>query len=374
MYMNIDKQSTHNHTHAQPPPPTQAGYVLTLTLLLISMSVVLVSLLVNRTVSYQRLSVLDHDREQAKMLALSGVEIALSQMTAPVEDAQAGAKKEEKTQEKSGEKEQQKWLSRLLALTNHWQEFKFKEEIDGIEGECTIYISSEQGKFNLNSLYNFKEKKFIKQDSFDAQKLLQLIFDKISTSLNAGNPIESLENIFKQHDRPLDDVTELLALKEFQKFASHVFPTFPAHGEQKSESFILTDLFTVMPVASGRPQLEPLLLSRSVKNMLGLKPDNADEEKRIQEAQELAKSLKPTMNWQEDWNKLLSKRVGKEFEKLPVEIRSLFSSKFEVTAFSVVSYGKVGAVTQKLCAIVTQVPSERDQAQRYSIKKLYWLS
>jgi len=74
------------------------------------------------------------NQEQAKLLATSGITIALSGLT-------------EKT---------------LLPHLNRWQTFHLTKDIDGVDGTIYICISSEDGKLNINKAFDF-DKNEIKQ-------------------------------------------------------------------------------------------------------------------------------------------------------------------------------------------------------------------
>ena len=65
------------------------------------------------------------------------------------------------------------------------------------------------------------------------------------------------------------------------------------------------------------------------------------------------------MNWEQDWDSILSPIYGKKYAALGKEITELFANEFEATAFSVVSYCSVGSVTQKMYAVLELAGSPR---------------
>ena len=351
--------------HASP------GYILVLTLLIISASVILVSRLINRSMGNKRQSRLLIDREKAKMIALGGLQIAISQLsllettttapattptTSPAPAPGAAAKP-------TADQDQKKLVAKIVENTNRWQKFILKEPIDSIDGELELYISSEAGKINLNSLYNFNDKKFMVEGTFDAKKIVQLLAEKLKPVLGESNFAEVLERFLKAHDGPVDDITELGALKEFKKIHEQLFiaPT---------STFALTDLFTAW---GADRDLQPLLISTSLGSVLGFKKSTQDAEKLLAERRELAKKFKTPSSWAQDWDKTLAPLYGKEYTNIPQEIKNLLSTKFEVSYFSVVSYGKIGTITQKVYAILEKEKTLSDNSTRYIIKKLYWL-
>ena len=324
------------------------GYILVLTLMIISASVILVTRLINRSIGNKRQSRLLLDREKAKMIALGGIEIAISQLS--LLDTTTTTTTD------------QKLITKILENTNRWQNFSLNQAADGIDGELQLYITSESGKINLNTLYNFKDKKFIADNTFDGKKIVQLLAEKLKPTLGDTNFSEILERFLKGHAGPLDDVTELLTLKELKKFHENLFL-------KPQQKIAVTDLFTV---SSPTRELQPLLISASLGSLLGFKTPTQETEKLIKERRELAKNYKAPAQWAQDWNKLLAPLYGKEYTSIPQEIRNLLKPKFEESHFSVVSYGKIGIITQKVYAILEKEKTSDDQHGRYIIKKLYW--
>ena len=89
----------------------------------------------------------------------------------------------------------------------------------------------------------------------------------------------------------------------------------------------------------------------------------------------LVKNFKPSINWKQDWQTVGKPRYGVELTQLPKGIEATFDTTFDPSLFSVVSYGKVGDVVQKVYAIVAR--SERTVKNKQiidvAIKKLYWI-
>ena len=62
--------------------------------------------------------------------------------------------------------------------------------------------------------------------------------------------------------------------------------------------------------------------------------------------------------------------------RLEKGIAQLFSSEFEATAFSVVSYCTVGSITQKIYALIELSepgPEVSSKSMIFRVSKLYWL-
>jgi hypothetical protein len=385
------------------------GFILVLTTAIIATSVLLISLVINRVNAYRRLSTLWVDVEKARMLALGGVHIAMGQL-AQLEPEKEKESKEKKEGGDKGKKDDEgKPVDILLQVLNHWQTFTFKEKKEGVEGECSLYVTSEQGKINLNKLYDFKEKKWTgskgpgqspaeqkgekeeekapgKTGKLPSGKMLaDLLTERLKTSLEKSRkkPVSFgpvLEKFFKEHPAPLDDVSQLLTVKEIAGTQEHLFMV-PDLAEPLAGGAWLTDLFTVAGAPGGQVELNPLLLSRTLHYITGLQlPSKAGLEKEgVKKLADLMKSS--SINWESAWEPLLSTLFGKKYTALPESLRALFTPRFEATAFSVVSYGKVGSAVQKVCALIeknkmdTETPDAQEEKdkQPFSIKKLYWL-
>ncbi len=380
------------------------GYILPLTLMIISMAVILVTSVIQRAMSYQRQARLMLDREQARNLALSSLEIALSKIClvvpkgAPQEKEQAAqaapaqAQQKEEAQKKEGWQKpppMQQWLLQILPVLNKWQTIELTEK-EGITGTLSFYISSEQGKISLEHLSTLLESES-KQKQQAAQAAQQQAPPQNGQQSNAQQPGQtknlltvfdelikkemevSIRQVLKEaqgkYKRPLEDFSELVPLKSFTPLKDKLFVTRPTAQQQRGkQQLFVTDLFTT---ASSSGTLNPWLLSNSLKAILGFK-----ENKEVKINKEFVKDLKPTMNWQTEWDKILAPFYGKKFANIPQEIRALFGAQFEATAFFVVSYAQVGGVTQKVAALleVTEPPAYLSpKSIIFKVSKLYWL-
>lgn len=104
-------------------------------------------------------------------------------------------------------------------------------------------------------------------------------------------------------------------------------------------------------------------------HLLGLNPVIKEHDEKA--IADFVKRLNPAMNWPKDWNALIAPRVGKNFSEISSEMRSLFSQEFEAETFSVLSYGNIDAVTQKVYAIIEK--NTVAEQELFVIKKIYWL-
>lgn len=377
------------------------GYILPLTLMIISMAVVLVTSVIQRAMSYQRQARLMLDREQARNLALSALEIALSKicLVVPKEAAQekeqtsqaqaTPTQQPEETQKKEAWQKpppMQQWLLQILPILNKWQTLELTEKSEGVTGSISFYLSCEQGKISLHQLSTLLESES-KQKQQAAQQTQQqapqqngtqqprqtkdalTVFDELIKKEMGVSIKQVLKEAQAKYKRALEDPSELIPLKSFAPLKDRLFVTRPTGQQQRGKpQLFVMDLFTIAP---GSGTLNPWLLSNSLKALLGFK-----ENKEVKINREFVKDLKPTMQWQTEWDKLLAPFYGKKFANIPQEIRALFGTQFEATAFSVVSYGQVGGVTQKVAALLetTEPPAHLSpKSVIFKVSKLYWL-
>ncbi len=204
------------------------------------------------------------------------------------------------------------------------------------------------------------------------QKIIKLLFDRIR-DVTKEDLFPAFEKFLKERGRALDDVTELLQSKEFSCFknASFYMPTAPKKEGEEKQSIALTDLFTV---ATSHAAVEPWLLSDGMCAVLGLPRAQQNEiQSRTEKSKEWLKNFKKQPQWKSDWNAQMKPVYGKEFTTLPKDIDSLLQTPFESNTFSVVSYGKVSNITQRVYAIFQS--QKRDEGKRsissFVLKQIY---
>ena len=100
-------------------------------------------------------------REQAEMLALGGIRMAIAQLARSVQPEEKS--KQEMPTKKKDQNEATKFsfknfIIHVLPHLERWQEFALQEEYDGIEGSIKISISAEEGKVGLNQLFDERKR------------------------------------------------------------------------------------------------------------------------------------------------------------------------------------------------------------------------
>jgi len=361
----------------------RSGYIMIFTLMMIALLTGLVAYLANRSIPYISFTTIVIQREKAKLLALGGIQAALSQL------AWAAAPEKEKKKKTAGIKEEaikkpeeqdKQFLETILPYINRWQTVSLTKEKDGIEGEILFAISCEEGKVDINQIYDFEKKKFVGEggkDEEDYKKIMQQFFGTLEKKIGGQKLFDSFATFLKNRKYKLNDVTELLTINAFEPFKNKLFYEPPQPGKEipvpKKPTMFLTDIFTVW---SGQKQVESWLLSDSMCGLLNLEQSKTgDTEKRKKDVKNWLENFKPSAKWEEDWDKMLAHVYGKKFNALPKFIKSLLATKFGPTVFSVLSYGKVEEVAQRFLAIIEKSrPSQKEDGRAsVIIRKLYWL-
>jgi hypothetical protein len=351
----------------------ESGYILVLTLLVISVLTILTT-----QVFYQssaNLTLMDTliKREQAKILALSGIQLAIDRLSVHIE------KDEKKVQESlSGDKKQsitssvdnlyKELLNRVLPALNKWQTIELKETEDELDAKLNICICCENGKLNINKIYDFKKHQFINHGQLknDYQKLMQELFKKMEVITEQKDVMQAFQKYLSDRTFPLNDTTEVLEIKDFGYLGDNVF--YLLDQKDKKEKIYLTDLFTIW---TDDKMLEPWLLSNSVQVLLGLNSNLDDIQKRDQVVSDWVSRFKKNSDWSKDWDSILKPVYKRDFLALPKDIVGFFATEFTAKVFSVISYGTVAGVTQKVYGILQLITKE--DSIEVSLKKLYWI-
>lgn len=367
-------KSTHN----------KPGFIIPLTLMLVAIAMVLITGIYQKGSIFVPFISTMMQRQQAKMLALSGVQVAMSQLATASEeqDKQAAAAKPASfgTMLRGGSvsaaKQEQTFLSELLPILNQWQTFKLKKDTDGIDGEMMIAIASEDGKIDLNGIYDFSKKRFRGENAKrgDWKKIMQSFFMKIRNNMNiSANLFEQFEKFLKERQYRVNDATELLNLDAFKPFSGKEFYTPVQKLQAKDRSLFLLDIFTAN---TGKSTVQPWLLSNSMRTILDMKlAPSGDIQQRKTMVQGWIKNFKSAVNWSTDWNRIFQPIYGIEYQRLLKGIDAVFETSFDPKLFSVVSYGVVGQVTQRAYAIVERIRKTVKNKTLYDvkIKKFYWI-
>jgi hypothetical protein len=354
------------------------GFILPLTLSIIGLAIALVTYMVNNGRAFTPSVRTTIEREKARMLARSGIEIAMSQLSLPDKKADEKKPDDKKETKSSDDKQEETLFSFIVPRVNVWQTFKLTPKMEGIQGEIGVCLMSEEGKLNLNEFFDPANGELLEQLKKNEKiaKCIQDLFERIEKATGGKDMRKGLETFFKARKTKLDDVTELLKIPEFKVFKDAIFyePSEKTRDSKNKEPLYLTDIFTIW---STKSTIQPWLLSDSLRGILDIsraKDTTPEEKKKI--VAEILKTMPPTLAWTEGWNKNLKLLYGKDFVSLPKGVELLLDTKFEPVIFSVLCYGKVGKTTQKVFAILERVKTstEKDKQQlNVKLKKLYWI-
>ncbi len=368
----------------------QPGYILLLTLMVLSISTIVVTQIFFQARLYNAFIPLTLEKEKARQLALSGVSIAIAQLS--LHDTHfekqssskgVGNKPEEKKDAAKESVEHAKNLLRtVLSVQGRWQTFVLKHDVDGIDAQLSVCITCEDGKLNVNHLYDFEKHEFKKIAQASPEDLFKALGEVSKPLTSNKNMFEPVQEFLKKRSAPLVDVTQLLQGKALEDFKEHLFykpskepvsldqDTKTEKEEEKKPTIFLADLFTI---TTDSYRISPWVLSSSLQLLFKIKPREMVSEKDFEkEIDELVEKVPiDKISWQKDWDIYLKPLYKVDFESLPKELIPFLSTKFEPRQFSVLCYGKVGRITQKLLVVLERTAT--GEGESFSMKKIYWL-
>lgn len=355
----------------------QHGYILLLTTFIIATCLLLISLVVSRVSTYKQLTRSYTEKEIARLIARSGIDIAMSQLMIFVQDKKEEAQPVKKNltqpndqskQEENEKKAQESAADFILKKLNTWQTFDFEDKHEGLEATCNVYITSEQGKINLNNLYDFKEKKFKQLGTVDGKKALEFLTERLKPIFDAEQKKVDLANlveqIFQKNNGPFEDISQLAQGNNGVVIYNRLFPS-----KEDQDKITFFELFTTSQAKS----IHPLALTSSMKLIAGFKKPGKETKEKPSNEQIDNIINKQINDWKAEWDNVLSKIYGQTYDSVPETIKSLFANKFEPNLFFVVSYGKVGSVTEKVAALIEKNQTGTNKNEPFIIRKLYWL-
>lgn len=361
------------------------GFILVLTLILLSLTTVIVTKLFVEARTYNAFANIDTKREQVRHLVQSGVAIAIAQLTG--NDAMFKSKEEKEQNEQKDEKkiieaQARRLLKVLLLVQNRWQTFVLTHEHDGIDATINVCITCEDGKINLNNIWDFKKKQFLSAllRTQDPAKFFGMLGEAAAPFTQNKNMFEGVVETLKNRKQPLFDVTELLTNKKLWDFKENVFFEPPIEDileknmllsvpKKEKEKIALTDLFTIW---TDDATMYPLLFSYSMRTLFKISAQTSVTKEFTKEVDAVIEKIPlDGINWMQDWNTYAKPLLGKEFVVLPKEIIPFLGVKFEPRIFSVLCYAEVGTVKQKLLAILER--SRVEKGEEFKVKKLYWI-
>lgn len=349
-------------------PLTKKGSTLLVTLMFIAIFSLLAQQLYHASMLNSDLDESLILREQAKTLALSGISLAIAQLS--VDEADDGEKKQEDNEPHAQEK---KFLRRILPHLNRLQSFKLSQKSEGIDGTIDICISSEHGKLNINKGFDFEKGSFTDE--------YELLLEQLVLNSPRGEILKQITDYLAQRKKPLDDISQLSQVKSLEGLALDYYPPREGRdgGKPKKGLLALRDIFTIW---TDDVKLEPWLLSSSLTRILSLRaPEHDDPRKRQKMFEHAIDNFTPHLgaSWRSNWN-VLQPLYDKNLE-LNEDLSLLFTQEFAPEVYSVLSWGKIRNIEQKLCAILVRIKSntkaddlkKTKTESRYIVKRIFWL-
>lgn len=356
----------------------QPGYMLVFSMIFIAMIVALSVIISNRSSLHVRYSKLMIDREKAKLLAYSGLQIAMAQLS--IKDKEKKDGDASKPVQRPGtpspgatgagklwtDSESKEFVKNIWPNMYKWQEFELTKDKYGSDGVIKICICSEEGKIDINQDFIFDQdkakRKFVGQGQKDGdyKVFFENIFKKIDAKVQGANKFKNFvdymqdkskfDRILKNRQDRLYDVTEFLSLDGFKEFGDKIFyePQEDIVEKGKTtktvQTIYWTDIFTTY---SGNKKINPWLISSSLKKLLGFKePDLQGKAKSISD------KYKENLSYPADWDSIFGPVFGMKYANLPAWFKFVIDTKFEPKFFSVLSCGKVDDVSHKIFAII----------------------
>jgi hypothetical protein len=360
---------------------------------------------------YDRLEV---DMHKARMLALGGIRVAMAQVMPPIPGPQSKGK------DLSVEERKNIWakkvIMRILPSLNQWQTFKLVEKYDGLDGQLQIAVTCEDGKININEIFDFQKGEFL-PEYVPYLSQIKMKDKKRGIDFPKGEFLKRLTTYFKERNRKLADISDLYDIEGFGSLDLLYDPSREVVDKDQTRSYSsLADVFTIVtqpkevPVEAKKPDpkddaqkkkddaeddkgdaekkadpkdkdgkdgaqkdkdpktqdpktqeseteskmfIEPWLLSNGARWFFGLRPLEKNDKSRHKGSYEQA-IKKFSVSLAKDWGKALEIFSSLYTSKGEEKLpdKKLFSEQFAPHVYSVISSGKVGASTQRLIAFL----------------------
>jgi hypothetical protein len=340
-------------------------YVLLISFLILSLG----TYLFNRSVTFPSYVKTNIRNEQAKQLTFSGIEWAralLSVSRLRQDSGGQAAKTSQNNTENKTSKNAEAFdqINLLFPQINQWQHFDLREQNDGVDGTLGVCITNEEGKININSLFDFKNKKFTQE------KLVDLLNLKLE-SFGIKDFKSHLEQFFKKRGSPLTIITELLEDDYFKDAFKDMIFYIPAEDASTSKKKIyLTDLFTTY--TTPELKINPWFFSDSISQLFDLTRASLQKmEDRKKHIESLKNEFKTQYNWQSDFKKFLQPMYEKSLE----QYISFLKTDVVFNYFSVLCKANFSGNTKKVYAILQKKERAQPDEIMYDVNiiQVYFL-
>ncbi|MFA5074916.1 MAG: hypothetical protein WC436_02325 [Candidatus Babeliales bacterium] len=326
-------------------------------------------------------------KEQARMLALGGINLAISQLTIEKPKKKEFQEKESDFAKATTDRQDEsvfikKFLKKVLPNLNRWQTFNLTEKNDGFEGEVSFCITCENGKININEAFDFEKQEFKKEYNILLQGL------HIKNKLAEGEILKKLTEFLKERKKKLDDVSELIEASDLEFLDIYYEPPEKAQNKKReitNKNVTLQDIFTVF---TADEKMELLFFSDALLTVLGLRQPLASDAEKLKESfNVLIENFKKDwgIDWEKNWQYMAP--IFGECPKVLKNISGILSKEFGPKVYSVLSCGKVNNVKQKVLVVIKEMEEyvekkgeekslekKDDSLKKYfKILKMYWI-
>ena len=308
----------------------QKGFIILMMFVMLTLCATLVSLFITKGTVYRYSMNTFLNRKKMNIQLQSGLAVAQNLITIQQEDGaaaapSAGQANAAQASSSSGE------TDLLMKLYTNLSR-KVTPEMLGttVDSNMMLSVVVETGKLNINGLYDFSKKKFVKEGegSGDRKKLSQWVFDRIAQTGGGKSLFEPFSEFLKNRKFPLNDVTELLAIPEFAQYFYEAVFYDSSQKEGSHKKLYLSDLFTVV---SETDTIQPWALSPSLIKILGGSVSSLDSKK----IEASLKNFAAEMDWPKNWDGTVGNLYGIKFDNLSEEMKSILTAQFEATIFSI---------------------------------------
>jgi hypothetical protein len=326
----------------------QSGYILLITFSMLALCTGLVSIFLVKGMTHKKLAIALLEQEKMNQFVLSTPALAQSFLSFSAEDLKSAESTPAKTSSDKpvpaddGASFAKKLLEKVLPVVNKTQSFSMKE----IEKDFPVVINltffCESGKININGLYDLVNKTFYNEGVAGKDKKIfaTWLFETIAKKTEQPSLLQPFLEHVKQRKAPFNDVTELLAIKEFAACFSQAVFYEPEQSDtnldKKNQKLFLTDIFTV---TSENDTIQPWLLSPSVCVLLDIaqKANKHEEFEKKEDKKIDLSSFKQQVDWQKDWDTTMKPLYDVSFDKIPEPIRPMLATQFSVNTFSMLA-------------------------------------
>lgn len=372
----------------------QRGYILFMTFSILTLCVALVSAFLVKGMTHRKFAMVVMNQEEYNQFSFSTPALAQAFLAFSAEQVKAAQTPEKPDQNNAtGNKNDPDQagvdnvgihkilLEKILPVVNKTQKFSLKEIDKDLPEQVNLTFFCESGKININGLYDLVNKKFHNEGipGKDQKLFTHWLFDRIAVLTGKPSLFTPFVEHLKERKAPFNDVTQLLAIKEFAAcFQDAIFyqeDTIKKTSDKNNSKIYLTDIFTV---SSEHDTIQPWLLSPSVCALLDIAQANGDRailEKKEEKKIDLS-SFKLKSDWAKDWDVLLKPVYGVSYDKIPEQVRLMLLTEFSVTVFSVLITVKKYAIESENNIIVRifAILKERklpDNSIMYDVIKIY---